>query len=154
MRYLEFHKLQFPAAGGAEAERKAGQIETAPQSAQLGGTAPDPAVVVNFADASLTVEEASAMVSDTRQLPLGMFPDKELAFNLYLLRHAAAHYEGAVPRCSRHGLAEDKRGNMAAPWDPGPGRAAPVILGGDEAEQRRPRHHAGQHEGMQRQACW
>ena len=33
-------------------------------------------------DTSLTVEEASAMVSDTRRLALGMFPDKELAFNL------------------------------------------------------------------------
>lgn len=33
-------------------------------------------------DASLTVDEASAMVADTRRLALGMFPDKELAFNL------------------------------------------------------------------------
>jgi len=33
-------------------------------------------------DQSLTVEEASAMVADTRRLALGMFPDKELAFNL------------------------------------------------------------------------
>ncbi len=33
-------------------------------------------------DTSLTVEEASAMVADTRRLALGMFPDKELAFNL------------------------------------------------------------------------
>lgn len=33
-------------------------------------------------DVSLTVEEASEMVADTRRLALGMFPDKELAFNL------------------------------------------------------------------------
>lgn len=33
-------------------------------------------------DPSLTVEEASEMVADTRRLALGMFPDKELAFNL------------------------------------------------------------------------
>lgn len=33
-------------------------------------------------DQSVTVEEASAMVSDTRRIALGMFPDKELAFNL------------------------------------------------------------------------
>ena len=33
-------------------------------------------------DASLSVEEASEMVADTRRLALGMFPDKELAFNL------------------------------------------------------------------------
>lgn len=33
-------------------------------------------------DANLTVEEASEMVSDVRRLALGMFPDKELAFNL------------------------------------------------------------------------
>ncbi|MGA7108041.1 MAG: hypothetical protein WBY75_09895 [Terracidiphilus sp.] len=33
-------------------------------------------------DSSLTVDEASEMVSDTRRVALGMFPDKELAFNL------------------------------------------------------------------------
>ena len=33
-------------------------------------------------DTTLTVEEASEMVADTRRLALGMFPDKELAFNL------------------------------------------------------------------------
>ena len=33
-------------------------------------------------DSSLTVEEASEMVADTRRVALGMFPDKELAFNL------------------------------------------------------------------------
>ena len=33
-------------------------------------------------DTSLTVEEASEMVADTRRMALGMFPDKELAFNL------------------------------------------------------------------------
>jgi hypothetical protein len=33
-------------------------------------------------DASLTIDEASEMVADTRRLALGMFPDKELAFNL------------------------------------------------------------------------
>jgi hypothetical protein len=33
-------------------------------------------------DARLTVEEASAMVADTRRAALAMFPDKELAFNL------------------------------------------------------------------------
>ena len=33
-------------------------------------------------DASLTVDEASTMVADTRRLALGMFPDKELAFDL------------------------------------------------------------------------
>ena len=33
-------------------------------------------------DATLSVEEASEMVADTRRLALGMFPDKELAFNL------------------------------------------------------------------------
>ncbi len=33
-------------------------------------------------DSSLTVDEASEMVADTRRLALGMFPDKELAFNL------------------------------------------------------------------------
>lgn len=33
-------------------------------------------------DSNLGVEEASEMVADTRRLALGMFPDKELAFNL------------------------------------------------------------------------
>jgi hypothetical protein len=33
-------------------------------------------------DSTLTVEEASEMVADTRRMALGMFPDKELAFNL------------------------------------------------------------------------
>jgi hypothetical protein len=33
-------------------------------------------------DSTLTVEEASAMVADTRKAALAMFPDKELAFNL------------------------------------------------------------------------
>lgn len=33
-------------------------------------------------DTSLSVEEASEMVADTRRMALGMFPDKELAFNL------------------------------------------------------------------------
>jgi len=33
-------------------------------------------------DLSLSVEEASEMVSDTRKAALLMFPDKELAFNL------------------------------------------------------------------------
>lgn len=33
-------------------------------------------------DSSLTVDEASEMVADTRRVALGMFPDKELAFNL------------------------------------------------------------------------
>ncbi len=33
-------------------------------------------------DATLGVEEASAMVADTRRAALLMFPDKELAFNL------------------------------------------------------------------------
>jgi hypothetical protein len=33
-------------------------------------------------DSTLGVEEASEMVADTRRLALGMFPDKELAFNL------------------------------------------------------------------------
>jgi len=33
-------------------------------------------------DSSLSVDEASEMVADTRRVALGMFPDKELAFNL------------------------------------------------------------------------
>ncbi|KAA6460440.1 hypothetical protein DYQ86_14270 [Acidobacteria bacterium AB60] len=33
-------------------------------------------------DSTLGVDEASEMVADTRRLALGMFPDKELAFNL------------------------------------------------------------------------
>jgi len=33
-------------------------------------------------DTTLSVDEASEMVADTRRLALGMFPDKELAFNL------------------------------------------------------------------------
>jgi hypothetical protein len=33
-------------------------------------------------DATLSVEEASEMVADTRRAALAMFPDKELAFNL------------------------------------------------------------------------
>jgi hypothetical protein len=33
-------------------------------------------------DLTVTVEEASEMVADTRRVALGMFPDKELAFNL------------------------------------------------------------------------
>ncbi|MGA2251781.1 hypothetical protein [Terracidiphilus sp.] len=33
-------------------------------------------------DSSLSVEQASEMVADTRRLALGLFPDKELAFNL------------------------------------------------------------------------
>lgn len=33
-------------------------------------------------DTALGVEEASTMVADVRRVALGMFPDKELAFNL------------------------------------------------------------------------
>jgi len=33
-------------------------------------------------DSTLSVEEAAEMVADTRRVALGMFPDKELAFNL------------------------------------------------------------------------
>ena len=33
-------------------------------------------------DPSVTVDQASEMVADTRRLALSMFPDKELAFNL------------------------------------------------------------------------
>jgi hypothetical protein len=33
-------------------------------------------------DTTLPVDEASEMVADTRRLALGMFPDKELAFDL------------------------------------------------------------------------
>lgn len=33
-------------------------------------------------DTSMTVDEASEMVADTRRVALSMFPDKELAFNL------------------------------------------------------------------------
>ena len=33
-------------------------------------------------DPTVTVEQASEMVADTRRLALNMFPDKELAFNL------------------------------------------------------------------------
>ena len=33
-------------------------------------------------DATLSVEQASEMVADTRRLALGLFPDKELAFNI------------------------------------------------------------------------
>jgi hypothetical protein len=33
-------------------------------------------------DSTLSVEEASEMVADTRRAALGMFPDKELAFNI------------------------------------------------------------------------
>lgn len=33
-------------------------------------------------DPNLDVEEASEMVADVRRMALGMFPDKELAFNL------------------------------------------------------------------------
>jgi hypothetical protein len=33
-------------------------------------------------DPTITVEQASEMVADTRRVALSMFPDKELAFNL------------------------------------------------------------------------
>ena len=33
-------------------------------------------------DPTVTVEQASEMVADTRRLALSMFPDKELAFNM------------------------------------------------------------------------
>jgi hypothetical protein len=33
-------------------------------------------------DSTMSVDEASEMVADTRSLALGMFPDKELAFDL------------------------------------------------------------------------
>jgi hypothetical protein len=33
-------------------------------------------------DSTLSIEEASEMVADTRRVALGMFPDKELAFDL------------------------------------------------------------------------
>jgi hypothetical protein len=33
-------------------------------------------------DTTLSVDEAAEMVADTRRVALGMFPDKELAFNL------------------------------------------------------------------------
>ena len=33
-------------------------------------------------DPTVTVDQASEMVADTRRLALSMFPDKELAFNL------------------------------------------------------------------------
>jgi hypothetical protein len=37
---------------------------------------------VIWQDANLTVDEAAAMVADTRRAALAMFPDKELAFDL------------------------------------------------------------------------
>jgi len=33
-------------------------------------------------DSTVTVEQASEMLADTRRMALSMFPDKELAFNL------------------------------------------------------------------------
>jgi hypothetical protein len=37
---------------------------------------------VIWQDPNLTVDEAAAMVADTRRAALAMFPDKELAFDL------------------------------------------------------------------------
>jgi hypothetical protein len=43
------------------------------------GSRPEPVIAQ---DPTVTVDQASEMVADTRRLALSMFPDKELAFNL------------------------------------------------------------------------
>ena len=42
----------------------------------------DMVISVLSQDASLTIEEASGMIADSRRAALAMFPDKELAYDL------------------------------------------------------------------------
>ncbi len=87
---------QQPAAGPASANQVAAEVAgEAPRSDQSPEELKEESrkirrlqMVVNMVtqviaqDPKLSVEQASEMVADTRRLALGMFPDKELAFNL------------------------------------------------------------------------
>ena len=42
----------------------------------------DMVISVLSQDASLTIDEASSMIADSRRAALAMFPDKELAYDL------------------------------------------------------------------------
>jgi hypothetical protein len=81
-----------PAAGPAQAGRTAAEAALPAQSTEElkeeSRRIRRLQMVVNMVmqviaqDATLTVEQASEMVADTRRVALAMFPDKELAFNL------------------------------------------------------------------------
>jgi hypothetical protein len=81
-----------PAAGPASPEKKEDTVRPPAQSAEElkeeSRKIRRLQMVVNMVtqviaqDPTITVEQASEMVSDTRRVALSMFPDKELAFNL------------------------------------------------------------------------
>lgn len=75
-------------ASPSEAEAKSQPIQTPEELKEESRKIRRLQIMVNMVeqviaqDSSLTVEEASEMVADTRKAALLMFPDKELAFNL------------------------------------------------------------------------
>jgi hypothetical protein len=81
-----------PASGSASAEEKEDRVRPPDQSPEElqeeGRKIRRLQMVVNMVtqviaqDHTVTVEQASEMVADTRRVALTMFPDKELAFNL------------------------------------------------------------------------
>jgi hypothetical protein len=81
-----------PVSGSASAENKEDRVRPAVQSAEElqeeSRKIRRLQMVVNMVtqviaqDPTVTVEQASEMVADTRRVALSMFPDKELAFNL------------------------------------------------------------------------
>jgi hypothetical protein len=77
-----------PASPAAETEAKSQPIQTPQELQEESRKIRRLQIMVNMVmqviaqDSSLTVDEASEMVADTRKAALLMFPDKELAFNL------------------------------------------------------------------------
>jgi hypothetical protein len=81
-----------PASGSASAENNEDRVRPPDQSPEElqeeGRKIRRLQMVVNMVtqviaqDHTVTVEQASEMVADTRRVALTMFPDKELAFNL------------------------------------------------------------------------
>ena len=77
-----------PASSSSAATRNQSPIQSPEELQEEGRKIRRLQMVVNMVtqviaqDRSVTVEEASEMVADTRRIALGMFPDKELAFNL------------------------------------------------------------------------
>jgi hypothetical protein len=75
-------------ASSPQAEAKSGPIQTPEELQEESRKIRRLQMMMNMVmqviaqDSSLTVDEASEMVADTRKAALLMFPDKELAFNL------------------------------------------------------------------------
>ena len=75
-------------ASPSEAERNSQPLQTPEELKEESRKIRRLQIMVNMVeqviaqDSSLTVDEASEMVADTRKAALLMFPDKELAFNL------------------------------------------------------------------------